>query len=445
MALAKNSHEVRDPIHVFIRLDQDELKVLNSRWFQRLRQIHQLALSYLVYPGATHRRFEHSLGAMELAGRVFDVVTAADNVTDEVRSVVPEINRDTAHRAYWRRVVRIAALCHDIGHLAFSHAAEHALLPSGWSHERLGKEILLSEDMRRIFDSMTPPLRADDVVKLALGPKKAEGLQFSNWEAILSEIIVGDAFGVDRIDYLLRDSHHMGVAYGKFDHYRLIDTLRVLKSHHANEPSIGLEHGGLQSAEALLLARYMMYSQVYFHPVRRIYDIHLQEFLSAWLPGGKFPVDPRKHLELTDNEVGAAITQAAANPQSSGHDSARRILERAHFRVLYHRNPTDLAKNPEAGTLVFEAAKSQFGADQIRRDSYREKGAPPDFPVLTRDDRVESAILMSDTLGKLPLVVVDTVYISPEKRAEAREWLSKNRESGSHYYTSEVRRADEGV
>lgn len=71
----KEYHEIRDPLHVFIRLDSDERKVLDSYPFQRLRYIHQLALSYLVYPGATHRRFEHSLGVMELAGRVFDVVT----------------------------------------------------------------------------------------------------------------------------------------------------------------------------------------------------------------------------------------------------------------------------------------------------------------------------------------------------------------------------------
>src|SRR6516165_6619056 len=129
------------------------------------------------------------------------------------------------------------------------------------------------------------------------------------WQAILSEIIVGDAFGVDRMDYLLRDSHHAGVAYGKFDHFRLIDTLRILPSGEddSRQPTLGVEEGGLHSAEALLLARYYMYSQVYFHPIRRIYDIHLQDFLTAWLPGGKFPTDIESHLRMTDNEVNARI------------------------------------------------------------------------------------------------------------------------------------------
>jgi len=86
----KRRHEIRDPIHVFIRLDTDERKVLDSRPFQRLRQIHQLALTYLVYPGATHRRFEHSLGVMEVASRIYDVVTRPENVHfDSVRNILP--------------------------------------------------------------------------------------------------------------------------------------------------------------------------------------------------------------------------------------------------------------------------------------------------------------------------------------------------------------------
>ena len=122
------------PIHTFVRLDSDEREILDSRPFQRLRHIHQLALTYLVYPGATHKRFEHSLGVMELASRVFDIVTHRDNVTDHIRARVPELNqRDRL--AYWRRVLRMAALCHDVGHLPFSHAAEKELLPEGWDHQ----------------------------------------------------------------------------------------------------------------------------------------------------------------------------------------------------------------------------------------------------------------------------------------------------------------------
>ena len=78
--MTKLSHEVRDPVHQFIRFNDQERRVIDSAPVQRLRHIHQLATTYLLYPGATHRRFEHSLGVMELAGRVFDVITERENV-----------------------------------------------------------------------------------------------------------------------------------------------------------------------------------------------------------------------------------------------------------------------------------------------------------------------------------------------------------------------------
>ena len=196
--MPKNIHEIRDPIHVFVRLNSHEREVLNSRPFQRLRHIHQLALTYLVYPGATHKRFEHSLGVMELAGRVYDVVTNPDNVSDDTRSLLPQISR-REDLDYWRLVIRMAALCHDIGHLPFSHAAEKELLPEGWDHERLTRQIIGCEEMRIIWSNMTPPLRPDHVIKLAIGPKKAHDLEFSDWETILSEIIVGDALGASLV------------------------------------------------------------------------------------------------------------------------------------------------------------------------------------------------------------------------------------------------------
>src|SRR5438067_8490151 len=119
--MVKALHEIRDPVHTFIRVDTDERMVVDSPPVQRLRHIHQLALTYLVYPGATHKRFEHSLGVMELAGRVFDVL--ADRATDQIRDLLKPLSNEDELR-YWRRVVRMAALCHDVGHLPFSHAAD---------------------------------------------------------------------------------------------------------------------------------------------------------------------------------------------------------------------------------------------------------------------------------------------------------------------------------
>ena len=159
-------------------------------------------------------------------------------------------------------------------------------------------------------------IQPEDVAKLALGKKKCK-LEFSDWETILSEIIVGDVFGADRIDYLLRDSYHAGVSYGRFDHYRLIDTLRILPASHkdSQEPELGIERGGLESAESLLWARYFMYTQLYFHPTRRIYDIHLMEFLKEWLPERRFSTEVEQHVNMTDNGVTAGMWKAAVNPR----------------------------------------------------------------------------------------------------------------------------------
>lgn len=426
--MTKNMHEIRDPIHVFVRLDSDERKVLASRAFQRLRHIHQLALSYLVYPGATHRRFEHSLGVMELAGRVYDVVTNPEDLNGEIKDLLPQTHSNDK-RSYWRRVIRMAALCHDIGHLPFSHAAEKELLPKDWDHEQLTRSLILSAEMKAIWDELEPPLKPEDVVKLAIGPKKAHDLQFSDWEAVLAEIIVGDAFGVDRMDYLLRDSYHAGVAYGRFDHFRLIDTLRILPPSQpgdSKEPALGIQHGGLESAEALLLARYFMYSQVYFHPVRRIYDIHLKEFLIAWLECGRFSTDLSKHLAMTDNEVTAAMLEAAFNKDKPGHDYAQRVVCRNHFKVIYSRNPQDALVNAEAGQAVFEALCDKFGKGFFHWDRYREKGATHDFPVQARDGRIVSSLDVSHVIKNMPLLSIDTVYVDPTKHDEAEKWLKSN-------------------
>lgn len=426
--LPKHEHEVRDPIHTFIHFDSDERRVIDSRPVQRLRNIHQLALSYLVYPGATHRRFEHSLGVMHLSDNAFHNLTREQNISDEIKSLVPELGqRDKL--MYWRRVLRMAALCHDVGHLPFSHAAEEQLLPEGWDHERMTRQLILSEEMARIWEEMTPPLRSEDIVKLAIGPRKAPDLRFSRWETILSEIIVGDAFGADRIDYLLRDSHHAGVSYGRFDHHRLLETLRILPTPTSGEPALGVEAGGLQSAEALLIARYLIYSQVYFHHVRRIYDIHLRDFMSKWLPGGKFKTDVVSHLAVTDNEVSGGILAAASDPSRPEHTSAQIIALRKHYKLLYERNPEDWKRNAQSGTLIFRACEGKFGEECVRHDAYVQKGTPHDFPVLLRDGRSVSSLALSKTLQAIPVVAIDYIFIAPERLPEAVVWLEENRTS----------------
>lgn len=424
--MSKFIHEIRDPIHNFIRIDSNERKVLDSRPFQRLRYIHQLGLTYLVYPGATHRRFEHSLGVMELASKVYDIITNDANIHESVKDVVPPQN--TYELQYWRRVLRMAALCHDLGHLPFSHAAESKIFPKGWNHERMTSEIIRSDEMELIWDDMK--IKSEDVAKLAVGPKEYKKSNFNDWESILSEIITGNSFGVDRMDYLLRDSHHAGVAYGKFDHYRLIDTIRILPKEEggSKEPVLGIEEGGLHSAEALLLARYFMFTQLYLHPVRRIYDIHLKDFLKEGM-ATSLSIVTEDYLKLTDNEILVELFNAARNENHKGYDSARRIVNRQHFKLLYQRNPRDIKINPDAAMLIYEAACEKFGVENLRFDRYKQSGNVYEFPVLTGDKQILSSLELSATLEKVPIVAMDYVYINSKYRSDAKEWKEQNTES----------------
>lgn len=421
--MAKFIHEIRDPIHVFIRLDSDEREVLNSRPYQRLRHIHQLGLTYLLYPGATHRRFEHCLGVMELSSRVYDKVTDPNNIHhDSIKEILPKQHLI----GYWRCVLRMAALCHDLGHFPFSHAAE-SLVEDDLDHEDLTKEIILSDEMKIYWEKLK--INPIDVAKIAVGPKKFKDIKFSDWEAILSEIITSDCFGVDRMDYLLRDSHHSGVAYGKFDHYRLIDTLRILPKSEggSTEPVLGIEAGGIYSAEALILARYFMYTQLYFHAVRRIYDLHLKDFLIKWLDGGRFSKSIDTHLQMTDNEVTAEILKAATDSNHSGHLPANRIVNRKHFREIYSRNPVDMDKNPESATLIYDAMKKEFGDENLKYDSYTQKGSTLSFPVFNKDRTIMDSSLISKTLKDVPIVAIEYIFIEPSLKAKAQKWLEANR------------------
>lgn len=438
--MKKVRHEFRDPVHGFIHVNPDERDVIDSAPVQRLRHIHQLSLSYLVYPGATHRRFEHSLGVMELAGKVFDVITDRHNVTDDVRELLPEVDRDDT-RDYWRTTVRLAALLHDIGHLPFSHGVEHELLPEGYKHERLTRELLLSDHLAPLLSGgLSQPLRPEVIAKLAVGRKESPGEVFSPWERILSEIVVDDAFGVDRMDYLQRDSIHAGVFYGRFDHPRLVATLRILAEMQTGddepEPAIGVEIGGLESAEALLIARYMMFSQVYFHKARLMYDAHLQDFLADWLEGGKFSTDLTDHLALTDVEVIAAIRAAAYDAQAPGYRHARRINDRQHFKVLYRLDPGDLELSGDPGAAAFAAAVAEFGPENVKRANPKKAGGDVGFPV-SIDGQVRQSTALSPTLRSLAPASVDMVFVDPTLHQKARLWWKKNREDLLKAYNAE--------
>ena len=408
----KTDHEFRDPIHGFIHMSSDELQVVNSPPFQRLRHIRQLSLSHLVYPGATHTRFEHSLGVMELAGRVFDTVTKEDNLHDKVgKQHADDLTHD--RKVYWRRHLRLAALCHDLGHLPFSHAGER-LLPDGWERHDSVSIALVKKSMNEAWGKMRG-VDVDIVAQIAVGlrPKIWRPLggvptgdsDGGPWAQVMSAVITDDAFGVDRMDYLLRDAYYTGVTNGVFDYRQLIEALRILpkvsdSGAESGELSLGLTRGGVLTAEAMAVARYLMYQQVYYHRTRKIYDRHLQQFLGQWLPGGKFSADPEKFLGLTDVQIWGAIMDAAKDPDADGHVPARRIIKREHFKLVYEHWP----QAASFADLVSEARKKfdkRFKQEEIviePPDPGGEQAEMPNFPVWFSDGQLQPSGRVSEVL-----------------------------------------------
>jgi len=153
-------------------------------------------MTYMVYPGATHRRFEHSLGVMHVAGQIFDVVTEREHMDDRTRRRLP-IGEDDWHRkgSHWRFILRLAALCHDLGHLPFSHGAE-ALLPEGENHENMTIRLIEGEHLSRVWRQINPSPSSSQIARIATKPKLFPLEPFDEWETILNEVIAGNFSGL---------------------------------------------------------------------------------------------------------------------------------------------------------------------------------------------------------------------------------------------------------
>lgn len=277
--------KIFDSLHGFIHCNEWESKLIDSRPFQRLRYIHHLGNCYLVFPGATHTRFEHSLGVMEIATRLFD-----------------SLSSDSDETPYWRQIIRLAALCHDLGHLPFSHIAESRLIGEG-GHEKWTLRII--ESLKPLWHEMDPNLPiAEDVAKMALGK---EGL---------AQLITGNLFGADRIDYLLRDARMSGLNYGLFDYAYLIESLQLLPS-----GEIIVQEKGREASEALLIARSFMQKRLYHYPPAKAYGFHLARFMQKIYSDERYFQDLESYLSMSEAHIQCAL--------DSSHDlEARRLKER---------------------------------------------------------------------------------------------------------------------
>lgn len=223
---------IRDSVYGDISFNEFEISIMDQPQFQRLRRIKQLGLINLIFPGANHTRFEHSIGTMYLASRLANEL---------------ELEQDDVE------LVKTSALLHDLGHGPFSHVSEGVL---SFPHEELTKYVIKNTSIRDVLEER------HDINKI---------IEIINGEGPLGPIVSGE-LDVDRMDYLLRDSHYTGVAYGVIDYERLISNLKLDKT-------LNLDIKGVQAAEGALVSRYFMYPSVYQHHTTRIVNSMFRRIL----------------------------------------------------------------------------------------------------------------------------------------------------------------------
>ncbi|MEX2152757.1 MAG: HD domain-containing protein [Gemmatimonadaceae bacterium] len=245
---------IRDPLWNNIRVEPLALRLIDTAAFQRLRYVRQLGLAFLVYPGASHSRFEHALGTYHLARRALSMLEERG----DLRSV------GDAHCAD----VRIAALLHDIGHYPFSHALEEI---GALHHEEVARPLICDGDIGRILRESLGADAPGRIVELIRGAS----------DSPLQGLISG-SLDLDKIEYLRRDALMCGVPYGEIDADRLMNSLVLV----ASDRRIGIQEKGLSAVESLLFAKYQMYRNVYWHHAVRSATAMYKRLVSDALDAG---------------------------------------------------------------------------------------------------------------------------------------------------------------
>ena len=442
-------YELRDPIHQTIEFDEDEKAVIDHPVFQRMRYVRQLGLSYLVYPGAAHDRFSHMLGAMHVAGRVWDNIAKVSH--DALREMFSE-----AELAYFRRILRFAALLHDVGHAPFSHASEQLMPKFGtleveksWYKDYDAKRIAEHEDYSVMMigalgkDPEVPltAAEAQDIASLlhhGVKPSAKWRKRFAGKrEAVhdlLSSLISGE-LDVDRMDYLLRDAHYTGVAYGFYDMDHLVRNLGV--AYLRGRPMLTIDSTAMRAFEDFLLARYHMFLQVYHHKTTNGFDHFLKQAFGKREVRIDVPGTVAGYLQMRDSTYLEALFAAAREPKNVW---SRRFVDRKPAKRLF----TASGDHPEsrltmrklraslakAGVPFFAIASHQYLS---KLDSFRKLGKKAEPRLYVREKNlgrlVYTPVEHYSALLKKYNEVIDIVnlYVLPEHYQDAVRIAEKHR------------------
>ncbi len=377
--------EIADPIHKYIRFTELEKKIIDSKVFQRLRRIKQLAGAHLVYPAAQHSRFEHSLGTMHLAG-----------LAGEHLFSIGVLDKESIQE------LRVAALLHDIGHGPFSHLFEEALkATSNKNHESIGAEIICKTELSDILSGF------------GYSPSVISEISFGNSKVKFKNEIISGSLSSDLMDYLPRDGFFTGVEYGKVDYNRIINSFRV-----TNNGSLALDISSFYSFESMIISRYEMFRAVYFHKTVRSAEVMLLHSLllsSEILNLSKISLTD--YLKLTDDSILLKISSSPNNEMAK--EMVSNYLERKLLKCVYERfirkrdNFTKLNRDKIEELRLKIARLSNIDEKRIFLDTY----GISLVPLAPNKQEMKSILLVSEDeffkqpVSNLPLVNSITGYL----------------------------------
>ena len=339
---------LRDPLWNNIRVDELTLRLVDTEIFQRLRYVRQLGLAYLVYPGATHTRFEHALGTYHLARGTLATMSEREGLG----------GADAEEQA----IVRAAALLHDVGHYPFSHALEEI---GQLNHEAVARPLITSGSLA---DTLASEISRD-------APRRVFNLVCGKSDSSLQGLISG-SLDLDKIEYLKRDAFMCGVPYGEIDVDRLTNSLLVLDDPQTKKPSIGVLEKGLSALESLLFAKYQMYRNVYWHHAVRSATAMYKRMVEDALHIGA--LDPELLPSYTDEGLLHRLEHAAPST----------LLDALKSRRLYKRAlewPASQLDDGFGEWVATDRERTRVAEDQLAG----EVGLKPgelllDFPIKTQ-------------------------------------------------------------
>ena len=339
---------IRDPLWNNIRVDPLAMRLVDSRAFQRLRYVRQLGLAYLVYPGASHSRFEHALGAYHLARRTLGLFTERD--------LTVALDPETC------RIVRCAALLHDIGHYPFSHALEEI---GALHHEEVARPLIMGGE---IADILRGELGAD-------APERIMDLIRGRSNSPLQGLISG-SLDLDKIEYLKRDAFMCGVNYGDIDVDRLLHSLTLVEDPERGAPMVGISEKGLSALESLLFAKYQMYRNVYWHHAVRSATAMYKRLVDGALRAGSLGAEAL--ASYTDEGLLHELAEHAPTPLLAA------LRERRLYKRVFECPAAELP--PDIGEWIADDRALVVAVeDQLARELHLQPGELLlDYPMKTQ-------------------------------------------------------------